>query len=95
MANAQKPDPKDATTSTKVGCLTTLLGGIAGGFFGRFWGLHEVHSFESSAHLKQPIHADNGGLVVFSSMLFGLILGILFAHICVKIWLQFIKRPPG
>ena len=94
MANVQKPDPKDATTSPLVGCLTTLLGGIAGGYLGRVWGLHEVHSFESSAHLKQPINADNGGLVVFSTMFFGLILGILLAHICVKIWLRFIKRPP-
>jgi hypothetical protein len=94
MADADKNDPKKATTSFAVGCMTTISGGIAGGFLGRVWGLHEVHGFESSAHLQQPISADNGGLVVFSTMFLGLILGILFAHIFVKIWLRFGRRPP-
>jgi hypothetical protein len=66
MTDANKHDPKEATTSLMAGCLTTILGGIAGGFLGRVWGLHEVHSFESRAHLQQPMHENNGGLVVFS-----------------------------
>jgi hypothetical protein len=95
MANAQKTVPKKATSSCLVGCLTSLVGGIAGGFLGRIVGFREVHSMESRAHLIHPMHADNAGLLVFSSMFFGLILGILFAHICVKVWLRFVKRPLG
>jgi hypothetical protein len=32
MTDANKHDPKEATTSLMAGCLTTIVGGIAGGF---------------------------------------------------------------